>query len=194
MLENHYTLGFNAGLGSAVYNTSQVRFGIQYATVGSIDGQPMSWTNTRIDMDNIYHPIGVDGYLDCYARWDPNLSFPGGPLDTQFTASFLHIGVPLFQTSVIYDPDVSITLLFDPDDSELQPGLTAAAIAAIVVVLVVVVLAVSVAAFKFLIWPRLSHASEAAMQNQPILEEPESPKKDSKSQRWQSASLPGESK
>lgn len=125
----------------------------------------MTPQNTRVDVNRYYYPIASDDFFESYQKVEPETNFPGGPLNRQFFATFMHVSSDLFSESMIYDPDISIRLLFDsgeasPDEKQAaEVGMGVAATVAIAVTVSVVILAAGVTAFKFVIWPRLAHES-----------------------------------
>lgn len=174
-------------------SSANTRIRFSYAFNGTLDGQPLLESNTRLDVDRDYWPIGGDDFIDCHAISAPNVNFDGGPLKDQFTSLFFAVSVLPFNHSVVYDPDVSIQLLFGSGE-EVQEGISAAVIAAIVVVVVIVVLAVSITAFKLLIWPRLSHSASTQGLTEIHDEEPAASSSSSSritSPRWQAADTTG---
>eukprot|EP01122_Echinamoeba_exundans_P008554 TRINITY_DN2858_c0_g1_i4.p1 TRINITY_DN2858_c0_g1~~TRINITY_DN2858_c0_g1_i4.p1 ORF type:complete len:620 (-),score=49.46 TRINITY_DN2858_c0_g1_i4:210-2069(-) len=136
--------------------TNKTQLSYEYGLVGSLDNVPLDGDNTGVFLARIPYPLPSALWLEKARLAGGSLSLPTMPESNQSVAIPIEISTKRFQRALYYDPDISITLLFDPSDADpsaspqqladIQVGITVGAIIAIVVVIVVVAVGVTVGA------------------------------------------------
>lgn len=102
--------------------------------------------------------------------------------DQQHVSVFAFIYIPVWNHSVVYDPEFRLNLLFDPSMAspatpeareQEKAGLGAALTAVIVIAVVVVVAAAAIAVFRFVIFPYRNRENETEVPSTALMEDEE---------------------
>lgn len=127
--------------------TRTINMEYAYALVGSVDGQPLLNSNARVNVRRSVNPYGSARWLEAVSRGGFILQSNASEAEQSFYAP-VELQVPEFRDKFLFDPDVSITLLFDPRDSlppessdEAREAATPVALIVSLVVVAVVVIA-----------------------------------------------------
>jgi hypothetical protein len=129
--------------------------------VGFVDGEPLQGDNAAVFLARIPHPLPSALWLEKVKQANGSVIVPAMPESTQSVSIPIEISVIRFKKAVFYDPDISITLLFDPSQADpssapqqaadIQAGVTVGVIVAIVVVAVAVAIGLTV--FAVVVFP-----------------------------------------
>jgi hypothetical protein len=153
--------------------TSSVEMAFRFLPAGFLDGEPLTFNNAQLFVNRIPAPFPDGTWLERAAAggYTPNVT--STPEELQALSAPIGISIPRFDRVFAFDPDVSITLLFNPNDNlppetatpselELQYSLNVGAVVAGVVVAVVVVTA-GVTIFAFVVFPYLKARKQAEL-------------------------------
>eukprot|EP01122_Echinamoeba_exundans_P008320 TRINITY_DN2743_c0_g1_i2.p1 TRINITY_DN2743_c0_g1~~TRINITY_DN2743_c0_g1_i2.p1 ORF type:complete len:503 (-),score=67.81 TRINITY_DN2743_c0_g1_i2:14-1522(-) len=151
--------------------TTTVDMVFRFLPAGSIDGDPLTFNNGRLFVNRIPAPFPDGSWLEraTVAGYRPNVTTT--PEEIQALSVPLGISIPRFYQKFAFDPDVSITLLFNPNDKlppdtatpselQLQNSLNVGAVVAGTVVAAVVIIG-GVTAFAFVVFPYLKARKQA---------------------------------
>jgi hypothetical protein len=152
--------------------TRTVDMKYRFLPSGTLDGVPITVDNSRLFVNRNPFPFADGTWLQKASSggYIPNATIT--PEATQGLSLPASISIPQFRRVFSFDPDTSITLLFDPNrnlppdtatptELQVQNTLNVAAIAVAVVVSVAVVIA-GVTVFAFVVFPYLKAREQAA--------------------------------
>lgn len=138
--------------------SNQTAISYQYAQDVYADGVLLTSQTFGAFFGLFPYPYPESIFLEREFAAGGNTSIAGIPVESQSFIYALRFNVIKFNKTLSYDPDVFISLLFDPQDAdpqspkdqELAAGVSAALIAVIVVVIVVVLAGLTIFAWKVL--------------------------------------------
>jgi hypothetical protein len=157
----------STGSAAVTMTTNTTSFKFSYNGLnGTLDGRPFNFLSNRIELKltSIFAPLGRLEYVQLHEMVNLGVDLPTGPDSDQVVYNILLGSVGLFNNSFFYDPEVTITLLFNPEDAlapeagASQQDTNIAVIVGVVVTIVVVLLGVTV--FAFVIFPFLKRRQE----------------------------------
>lgn len=200
----NYFLGTGEHL--VVGTSKTVQMSLTFPSAGVIDGRPLVVMNNYAALIAEHpSPLPSSDFVEVYNRLGVPVPFEGGLEDANqsFTLT-IELVVPKIESKLVYDPDVSIRLLFVPDDEALPPSgsdtsreanLTAVIVAAVVVPIVI---ALGILVFAKFIFPYVrrrrrsgSPSMEQLENERPEPEDAESTQvKRTESSTWTSAKPP----
>lgn len=128
--------------------TIDLRFG--FVVLGSIDGRGLTLDDVKSQFNRYFGPNMFFETITDYTAWNPTFELDMGPAEDQYINEMLILALPLFNQYLLYDPDISITILFDPSvgsapvDESIQQGVIVATVVSVVVVAMVIVAGVTV--------------------------------------------------
>jgi hypothetical protein len=138
--------------------TKTIEFQYAYRVEGSIDGIPLFGNNSAIYAPRLPLPLPSTRWLEANRRG--GFTVPSNLTEeSQSFAIPVELFIPEFQNKFVFDPDVSITLLFDPNDNVApeasDPGVIATTSVGLIVGLVVggVVLLLAGTLFATVVFP-----------------------------------------
>eukprot|EP01122_Echinamoeba_exundans_P014127 TRINITY_DN6340_c0_g1_i1.p1 TRINITY_DN6340_c0_g1~~TRINITY_DN6340_c0_g1_i1.p1 ORF type:complete len:634 (+),score=55.25 TRINITY_DN6340_c0_g1_i1:316-2217(+) len=137
-----------------IYRTKKVLFDYSYGIVGSLDGVPLNAFSEGVEATIVKFFSSV-GYIETvYFHQNNNESARLDSLveeeSQQYIALAARLHVPVFRDELLYDPDFSMDLLFDPSSNDKSaPAVTAdldsAALSSVAIALIVVAIVVAIA-------------------------------------------------
>jgi hypothetical protein len=133
---------------------------LRYTVVGTIDGFPLNSSNTRLQLTNNAVPLPSALWIriNSDANYSTALTRLSAPTENQAVSLALRIITSSFSNKLEYDPDISITLLFNPENLVEAPNVAAQApvIAAVAtsVIVGVCIAAVLIAAIGALVFAK----------------------------------------
>jgi hypothetical protein len=108
----------NTGLFVLQSASERTQMTLAYPSEGMVDGRTLSGfdQNLYVVVGRIPYPLPSADVLEAYKLNGKNLTISNIPEEQQTFMLPVVLAVPLFQHILFYDPDVSITLLFNPED------------------------------------------------------------------------------
>eukprot|EP01122_Echinamoeba_exundans_P014453 TRINITY_DN6553_c0_g1_i1.p1 TRINITY_DN6553_c0_g1~~TRINITY_DN6553_c0_g1_i1.p1 ORF type:complete len:582 (+),score=27.10 TRINITY_DN6553_c0_g1_i1:63-1808(+) len=104
--------------------TPTIEMSLRFSLKGTIDGVYLNYTNARVQLtvNAIPFPSVVWLRINSEANYSTALASLSAPPETQAVSFALRIITASFSGRLEYDPDVSITLLFNPENIVEPPG------------------------------------------------------------------------
>jgi hypothetical protein len=144
-----------------IFQTTKTRMSLGFAMVGEIDGRILSGLrrNFNVVAQRSPWPLPSAAFMENYAALNRSFNYTKMPVEEQVLIVPLQLEVPKILDRLYYDPDISITLLFDPNESpNLAPELGATTqnyttVTIVVVVVLVVVIALGILVFAKVVFP-----------------------------------------
>lgn len=160
-LHHAYRLCLSVRTGDFVLTarTSTVEMVFRYIANGSIDGVPLYSNTSGIFVGRLPVPLPSSRWLESAQRASYVPIFGNIPDNEQSFTAPIELFIPIFQDKFVFDPDVSIVLLFDPQNSlppeEADPARESTAVGVIVAAVVVptVLIILGVTLFVAVIFP-----------------------------------------
>lgn len=129
----------------------RTRVAFSFAMTATADGKDISST-AGVDGSLIFSSLGWLSWI-IKALWNPlvtpTLNIPAGEENSQFVVIPVQLATDKYNYTMFYDPDVSITLLFNPDQNSPDAAdaavvFGAGAIAAVIAVPIVIIVGIVV--------------------------------------------------
>eukprot|EP01122_Echinamoeba_exundans_P002176 TRINITY_DN12135_c0_g1_i1.p1 TRINITY_DN12135_c0_g1~~TRINITY_DN12135_c0_g1_i1.p1 ORF type:complete len:611 (-),score=83.87 TRINITY_DN12135_c0_g1_i1:285-2117(-) len=152
---------FASGNSILIARTKTVEFRYAYSLIGTLDGVPLYSNTSSIIAHRLPVPLPSSRWLEANRRAGFIVQSNNMTDAEQSFCIPVELFMPPFQKKFYFDPDVSITLLFDPNDNvapeETDPGVQAAGSVGLIVGLIVVgvVVLASITLFATVIFPYL---------------------------------------
>lgn len=157
-----------------------------YSLAASVDDYPLSSDNAAVFPSRTAYPLPSSLWLERLRLSGGPTNFSRMPFSEQSLVIPVELSSVIFKKKWVYDPDISITLLFTPQDDALPPdnfsdaaSTSTTVVVVVAVVVVVVVIAASVTLFAFVIWPYMKRRKQASSEEGILEENPEQPEKNS---------------
>lgn len=139
----------------------------QYKLDGTIDDVPVTGFNAKVFLSRFPFPLPSALWLERHTAGNGNTSFDRMPFSEQSVLYPITFAFRPVARKFAYDPDVSITLLFNPglvpatpeEQNIVSTGISVGAIIAIVVGCLVAIAGVTL--FAVFVFPYVSHVSSS---------------------------------